>query len=226
MGEKDKSKDRYYYSGDTDDNRFGKGDFRTDENILSLFPADSEKEDALIIKRLYDRDVDAVREIKRKYGKYIQKIAYDITGNISDSEEIENDVLRTVWEEFGIVKDADTNLKEYVRNAAQRLSSARKKKNNRERAHFIDGEDVQNYLENLPDRNNVERQVVLESIIDEYVKTLDKTDMTVFVLRYGKEMTFEEIHGLTGIGTGKIKYRFKKIRKELYRLLRDNEDKK
>ena len=53
--------------------------------------------DQMIIKKLYERSEEAIKELSDKYGALCQGIANRILGNEQDAEECLNDALLAVW---------------------------------------------------------------------------------------------------------------------------------
>lgn len=54
-------------------------------------------EDNEIIELYFERNEIAISETDKKYGKYCNKIAYNILANVADSEECVNDTYLRTW---------------------------------------------------------------------------------------------------------------------------------
>lgn len=54
-------------------------------------------EDAEIVELYWARNEDAIAETKTKYGAYLQKVAYNILGDMEDSRECVSDTLLAAW---------------------------------------------------------------------------------------------------------------------------------
>ena len=55
-------------------------------------------DDAAIVSLYWQRNEDAIRETKGKYGAYLGKIAWNILANREDSEESVNDTYLRAWD--------------------------------------------------------------------------------------------------------------------------------
>ena len=77
-------------------------------------------EDSEIIALYWRRDEAAVGETRRKYGRYLAKIARNILSNREDGEEIVNDACLKAWN--SIPPNRPDSLAAYLGKIARRLS--------------------------------------------------------------------------------------------------------
>lgn len=75
-------------------------------------------EDAVIMNKLENRDQSGLAEIKSKYGRLILSVVRGVLKNPQDVEEVENDVLLSVWESLG--KENPENLTAFICKIARR----------------------------------------------------------------------------------------------------------
>ena len=54
-------------------------------------------DDREIIELFFERSEQAIVELSEKYGKILEKTAYNVLGNKQDSEECVNDAFYVVW---------------------------------------------------------------------------------------------------------------------------------
>lgn len=53
-------------------------------------------EDTSIVELYFERSEMAIQETNRKYGAFLQQVAYNILRNLNDAEEIVNDTYMNV----------------------------------------------------------------------------------------------------------------------------------
>lgn len=75
-------------------------------------------EDAVIMNKLENRDQSGLAEIKSKYGRLILSVVRGVLKKPQDVEEVENDVLLSVWESLG--KENPENLTAFICKIARR----------------------------------------------------------------------------------------------------------
>ncbi len=56
--------------------------------------------DEALIELYFKRDERAISETEKKYGKLVYRIAYNVLGDHSDTEECQNDTYLKVWNEI------------------------------------------------------------------------------------------------------------------------------
>ena len=54
-------------------------------------------EDSEIVALYWRRDQAAIQETQRSYGRYLEKIAFNILSNREDGEEVVNDTCLKAW---------------------------------------------------------------------------------------------------------------------------------
>lgn len=177
--------------------------------------------DSEIIELYNRRDERAIRETQAAYGKYCEKIAYNILGDKQEAQECVNEALLKAWE--NIPPDRPQILSAYLatitRNEAilryRRETAAKRGKGS---VPLV----LDDFAEIIPSGASIERTAEHREMLAEinrYLKRLPEINRTIFVLRF---FCFESIPDIADrLGLGKkavsaILYRTKKqIKKHL-----------
>lgn len=177
--------------------------------------------DSEIIELYNRRDERAVAETQNAYGKYCEKIAFNILGDRQEAQECANETLLKAWE--SIPPERPRMLSAYLaaitRNSALlRYRRETAEKRGKSSMPLI----LDDFAEMLPSGTSVEqtaehREIIAE--INRYLGTLPEINRNIFVLRF---FCFEEIGdiadrmGMRKKAVSSALYRIKKqIRKHL-----------
>lgn len=174
------------------------------------------------ITELYTRrDERALRETQNAYGKYCEKIALNILGDIQEARECANDVLLKAWE--NIPPDEPRILSAYLaaitRNEAiTRYRRGMAEKRGKSAVPLV----LDDLADIIPSGTSVERTAEHREIIAEinrFLGGLPEINRTVFVLRFYMFEDIPDIAARTGLRKKEVSamlYRTKKqIRKHL-----------
>lgn len=88
-------------------------------------------EDQRIVELYWSRDEAAIGETDRKYGRYLNKVAYNILANTQDSEESVNDTYLHAWNSMPPHKPGA--LSSYLAKITRRVSIDIFRRKNREK---------------------------------------------------------------------------------------------
>ena len=178
-------------------------------------------EDTQIIELYLSRREDAIRETAKKYGGYINQVAYNILRCREDTEEIAADTYLAAWN--AIPPEVPRVLKHFlsriVRNLAfDRLDYITAKRRDVHMITLLSELDAC-----LPDpESDVEAAMdgkLLTKALNRFLSQLDKLDCAVFLSRYYYCMTIAEIGDQFGLTQRNVKYRLSCLRQKLRRLL-------
>ncbi len=174
----------------------------TDQDIIALYFARSES---------------AIQETNKKYGPYLNEVAYRILRSFSDTEEIVNDTYLGAWN--AIPPSNPHVLKHFLSKITRNLAFSRldyllaKKRSNHMTSLLSELDEC------IPDqKNNVEtiwEQHQIGDSINEYLRTLPEMDCAVFVSRYYYACTIAEISSRYGLTARQVKYILTKCRSGL-----------
>lgn len=139
-------------------------------------------EDAVIMNKLENRDQSGLAEIKSKYGRLILSVVRGVLKSPQDVEEVENDVLLSVWESLESVNPE--NLTAFICKIARRKAVDRVRYN----TAAIRNSDLLTELDEcLPSGYSPEdeaEKAELSRAFNEWLKTQNEKLQNLFTLRY------------------------------------------
>ena len=174
-------------------------------------------DDANIIKLYFQRSESAIRETAKKYGAYLNQVAYNILRCREDTEEIVSDTYVAAWN--SIPPTVPSSLKHYLSRITRNLSFDRMDylTAGRRNSHM---NILLSELEGcLPDpQSSMEEQWETREIgqsLNRFLGTLCPEDCRVFLARYFYGQTIREIAVSYGLSKSNAKYRLSSIRRKL-----------
>ncbi|MDR2615302.1 MAG: RNA polymerase sigma factor [Oscillospiraceae bacterium] len=173
-------------------------------------------DDAEIIERFRRRSESAINAMSDKYSRYLQTIALNITGNPQDAEEIVNDTYDKLWN--SIPPERPKDLRAFAGKITRNLSINRLE---RERAAKRGGGQVELILHELEEYlgdNQFDTAAESETIYDalnSFLAAQNEKNRLIFVSRYWRAVSLEEIADGLGITVGKVKSILFRMRKKL-----------
>ena len=170
-------------------------------------------EDSGIVELYFSRSEMAIQETGRKYGAYLNTIAYNILRNLCDTEEVVNDTYMATWN--AIPPTRPNNFKHFLSRITRNLSFDRLDYLNagKRQALFVEMDEC------IPDRrNDVEdiweaREIGEE--LNKFLKTLDRKTCAVFLARYFYACSVNEVAEQYALSARQVKYLLTKTRSEL-----------
>ena len=174
-------------------------------------------DDANIIKLYFQRSESAIGETAKKYGAYLNQVAYNILRCWEDTEEIVSDTYIAAWN--SIPPTIPSSLKHYLSRITRNLSFDRMDylTAGRRNTHM---NILLSELEGcLPDpRSSMEEQWEAKEIgqsLNRFLATLRPEDCRIFLARYFYGQTIREIAVSYGMSESSAKYRLSCIRRKL-----------
>lgn len=172
--------------------------------------------DEYIIKLYFDRDRRAIEETEKKYGKYLLTVAKNILQNEQDGEECVNDTYLSAWNT--IPPQKPVSLKRYlcsiIRNNA--ISKYRGRKANKRMGMTLCIDELGEFA--APDGREA---AVIRGVLDEFLKSVSRRDMTVFVYRYYYAYPVEQIAGHLGLSCSAVYKILDKMKEQLRKRLNE-----
>ena len=174
-------------------------------------------EDRQIVDLYFARSDQAVAETEAKYGAYCRAIARNVLGSEPDAEECVSDAYLAAWN--SIPPQNPQSLAAYVgkltrHKAIDRLRETRSLKRGGDAVTLA----LEELDECIPGHTSVEDEVLrreLGGAIRRFLAGLERTDRTVFLLRYWYLCPVAEIAARLGYTRGKVKTRLFRTRKKL-----------
>ena len=175
-------------------------------------------DDRDIIDQFWARSESAITALSDKYSKYCRVIAYNILGNFEDVEEIINDTYSRVWN--AIPPDRPDSLRAFIGRIARNLSFDRFDK---EKAKKRGGGQLDAILDELEEciadtRNSFDELIESEAItaaLNTFLSCQSADNRRIFVRRYWRAASIEEIATDFGMSVGKVKSILFRMRNKL-----------
>ncbi len=172
--------------------------------------------DGEIVELLCRRDEFALRAVMTKYGALMKSIAQQITGSEQDAEECVNDAVLELWNT--VPPACPKQLSAFVGGIVRRRAIDRVRYNQAEkRAGSEYCSSLEELEECIPDRLG-EQESDSEEILRIIRQFLDKQkpdDRDMFLMRYFRFMSNEQIAARLGIRESNVVMRLVRMRKRL-----------
>lgn len=171
-------------------------------------------EDRDIVALFLSRDEKAIAECEKKYGAACRNLALRILGSREDAEECVSDTWMRVWD--AIPPAEPERLDAYVLKIAHNLALDRLRLRQAEkRAGDEAAKCLDELADILPDGENPLDGIVLRDLMNRFVRGLGEDEREIFVLRYVRVLTVEEIAARTGKKKSAVKVSLYRTRKKL-----------
>lgn len=173
-------------------------------------------EDSKIIKLFFERSDQAIIELSNKYGAVCSKIAFNILGNKQDVEECVNDAYFGAWNT--IPPQNPSPLLSYVCRIVRNLAVKRYHTNTAVKRNSIYDVALDELEDCFPSSVSVEEGFNAKetaSIIDGFLKTLDKKNRIIFVRRYWYSDSISDLAELFQTSSHNISVRLSRTREKL-----------
>jgi len=176
--------------------------------------------DPEIIDLFFERSEQAIIEISKKHGSPVRKVAYNILGNLQDTEECVNDTWLAAWN--SIPPQIPEKLRSFVCKIARNLATKKYHSNSAEKRNSQYDLALDELSECIPDIDTVEDAYSakeLAGIIDRFLDTLSYEDKFIFMRRYWYADSLADIVQMTNMSYGSISVRLHRIKTRLKKLL-------
>ena len=173
--------------------------------------------DERIIALYWKRDEQALSETRKKYGKYLYSIAYNIVKCNEDAKECENDTYLSAWNAIPPTRPQmfSAFLSKIIRNIAlkkYRSGSAEK------RGGGKNDIPLDELYECIPDNKTFDKSLEsheLSEILNSFLHSLPKTERRIFVCRYWYCDKISDISKQFGFTQSKVKMMLLRTRDKL-----------
>ncbi len=162
-------------------------------------------DDVKIIELFFCRDEKAIHETAGKYGDFIRRIAFNITGLKEDAEECENDTYLKLWN--SIPPDCPEYFKAYIGKITRNTALSLYRKNTAKKRYGGVYVLLSELEECIPSSVSVEDELdakYLSSVITNWLYTLTEENRAVFIKRYWHGESVKDIAGELGIKPAKL----------------------
>ena len=170
-------------------------------------------EDSGIIELYLARSEMAIQETGRKYGAYLNQVAYNILRNLCDTEEVVNDTYMATWDAIPPTKP--NNFKHFLSRITRNISFDRLDYLNAGKRHalFVEMDEC------IPDRRNDVEDIweakEIGMALNKFLEALDRKTCAVFLARYYYSCSISEVAEQYALSARQVKYLLSKTRSEL-----------
>lgn len=173
-------------------------------------------EDKYIIQLYLSRNEKALEETEIKYGKYLLKIAENILGNKTDSEECLNDTLNAAWTNLNIrsVNNLKMFLVRIIKNKAINKANSEKRVK-RGGGQYIEAIDEINDAAGIEDGpEEAYMKKLTKQVIHDFLDSLPDIERKIFVRRYWFYEPSSDIAKLYDMSEASVNMKLHRIRKK------------
>lgn len=177
---------------------------------------------AEIIKLLFERDENVLKEVSLEYGVLYRSVISKILEDVADAAECENDVLLAVWN--SIPPNRPENLAAYICKVARNISVNRLKHNTRIKrsAGYVSA--IEELKECIPDNLaqdylKTEENNTIKLVINEFLRELDSQSRVLFIRRYFFMESIESIAQRYEIPKNRVSVKLFRARERLHKRL-------
>ena len=177
-------------------------------------------DDSAIIEQLYRRDESALQAVAVRYGSLMLSLARQITGSEQDAEECVNDAILELWN--SVPPASPQRLSAFMGAIVRRRAIDRVRYNNAEKRAGADYcASIDELAECLPDRTAEAESdsAEINRCIRDFLAKQKPDDRDLFLMRYFRFMSNEEIAQAFGVRESAVVMRLVRMRKRLRKRL-------
>lgn len=181
-------------------------------------------EDEKIVELLYVHENNSLEEVANKYGSMIYNISNRILNDEQDAQECVNDTYMKIWNTIPPYKP--NFLKSFICKIVRQISIDKYRGNKAQKRdgsydvplldldyEIIDNHSIENELESK----------ALSDCINEYVKSLNIENQTLFIRRYFLAESIKELSKRFEMNENIVAVKLFRIRKDLIKYLKREE---
>lgn len=173
-------------------------------------------DDKKIIDLYWERSESAIVETSKKYGRYCDKIAFNILNNNQDAEECVNDAYNATWN--AIPPNCPGSLKVYIGRIVRNISLSKYDYNTaKKRNNYFDVilSEIEECIASSETVEAIYERAELSRVIDAFLSEMDKDSRIVFVRRYWYSDSIKDISSLLQMSESKVKSMLFRTRNKL-----------
>ncbi|MBQ8577386.1 MAG: RNA polymerase sigma factor [Clostridia bacterium] len=173
-------------------------------------------DDETIIRLYWQRDENAIAATDTKYGSYCRSIAFNITGDLRDSEECTNDTYLRTWNAIPPTKPL--SLCAFLGRIVRNLSLDRLRRKNAQKSPAYDTTPLHELVDCIPasdDMQNAVDDLLLRELINRFLASLPEETRNMFLRRYFYFSPLKDIARDFGMTESKVKMKMLRTRNAL-----------
>ena len=176
-------------------------------------------QDRIIVEKLFERSESGLSLLDQRYRGLSLSVMAGILDNTADREECYNDLLMAVWN--SIPPNRPDSLEAYLCTLARRIAINRYRYNTRDRRNTSYTVMLSELEEALPDIEGPEESDGrITAVLNEFVATLDPETRVLFVRRYIRCESVEDLARRFNMGENAVASRLYRARVKLKKRLR------
>jgi RNA polymerase sigma-70 factor (ECF subfamily) len=175
----------------------------------------AETNDQILIQRTLQGDQNAFAQLVEKYKQPAFGIAYQITANREDAEEIAMDAFVKAYQALNTFK-FESKFSTWLYRIAYNTAISKKRKKKLEFVamdeHFTENYSEDDFTQGLQKLDNTE----MIELIQRVMKSLPGEDAALMDLFYHQQLSIEEISHITSLSVSNVKVKLHRIRKRIF----------
>jgi len=176
--------------------------------------------DEQIIELFFNRSDEAIGRLAEKYGSKMYAVGYNVLRNHEDTEECVNDAYLGVWN--SIPPARPSALCAFVCRITRNIALSLHRKQTAKKRDSRVTSSLDEIAECIPDNAAVTdkiEQSELTELLNSWLRTLDKTNLYIFLRRYWYMEQASEIAAALKMSEGAVYLRIDRMKKKLYQYL-------
>jgi RNA polymerase sigma-70 factor (ECF subfamily) len=176
--------------------------------------------DEKIVGLYWERSESAISESNKKYGHYCHSIAYNILQSHEDSDECVNDTWSSAWNAMPPKKPS--RLQAFLGRITRNIAIDRYRYNTRDKRsapYTVMLSELEDVLPDPESMTETEDGRII-ALLNQFVASLDPRTRVLFVRRYVRCESVEELARRFGMGENAVSSRLYRARNKLRKLLR------
>ena len=180
-------------------------------------------DEAHIILRILDGETVLYEHFLRCYGKEVFSLVVRIVGNREDAEELTQDVFLKAFEKLSTFQGR-SSFSTWICAIAYRtaVSEARRRTHDE---HVMDDHELASLSDTLVDEALNDTDETRLALLRQAIPRLEAEEQALITLFYREEKSLQEMTQITGLTVGNLKVKLHRIRKKLYVLMKQEEEK-
>ena len=180
-------------------------------------------DEAQLIQRLKSGEASAFKELVENYQRRVFALAYDMTGNVQDAEDLSQETFIRVF--HGIHKfRGDSQLSSWIYRIVVNLGINRRRKKSLSEMELRERFEDQNHPGNTiasseHDPERATEAALLRARLRQALERLSEKQRTIFMLRHDHDLSVNAISEIMRISEGTVKSQLfralRKLQKEL-----------
>src|SRR5689334_17927910 len=173
-------------------------------------------EAAAVLARAREGDGDAFRALVERHSRSVFRLAYRMTGNEQDAEDVVQESLLRAYRQLGRFEaraNFGTWLYRITANCAVDLMRARQARHDQARGESLD-DTVADLRTDVPDPERLTESAEIQRRVAAAMSALSPLERAAFTLRHYEGRSIDEISRTLGLGTSAAKHSvFRAVRK-------------